>query len=96
MLLSCFSFDGLSSDQTYEPTYDSMPGVARTATIVMMSAASVPKKTMLVLFFCLCCCCCCCFFVGNFCVLVLVCFACGGWFNAGLTLGVWVPNYGSC
>ena len=64
MLLSCFSFDGLSSDQTYEPTYDSMPGVARTATIVMMSAASVQKKNnvgvvflfvlllLLLLFFC--------------------------------------------
>ena len=44
VLLSCFSFDGLSSDQTYESTYDSMPGVAKTATIVMMSAASVQKK----------------------------------------------------
>ena len=46
VLLSCFSFDGLSSDQTYESTYDSMPGVAKTATIVMMSAASVQKKTL--------------------------------------------------
>ena len=27
--------------------------------------------------------------MGNLCVLVLVCFACRGWFNAGLTLGVW-------
>ena len=44
VLLSCFAFKGLSSDQTSESTNDSMPGVAKTATIVVMSAASIQKK----------------------------------------------------
>ena len=44
VLLFCFVFIGLSTDQTYESTNDSMPGVAKTATVVMMSAALVQKK----------------------------------------------------
>ena len=45
VLLSCFVFIGLSSDQIYESTNDSMPGVAKTATIVMMSGTNPKKKS---------------------------------------------------
>ena len=43
-LLSDFVFKGLSSDKTFESTNDSLPGVAKTATIAIMSAAPVQKK----------------------------------------------------
>ena len=33
---------------------------------------------------------------GAFCVFMLVCLACCGWFNVGLTLRAWVPGCGSC